>query len=75
MSKKHFIAIADAIREHNTVARRRRDSGIPCAMFLPDHLETLADSFKRENSMFNRERWLSYVAGACGPNGGEIKRK
>lgn len=22
---------------------------------------------------FNRERWLAYIAGTCGPNGGAVK--
>lgn len=65
MTKKHFIALADAIKEHN-------QQGIP---FLPSQLDTLASFCKLANSNFNRERWLDYIAGECGPNGGKLKDK
>lgn len=65
MSKKHFIAIANAIRIHNSHADITD-------MFSRAQLETLADAFKRENSNFMRERWLDYIAGECGPNGGAL---
>lgn len=57
MTKKHFIALADAIR--------RYDHG-----FNANQLNTLADFCESQNPNFNRERWLDYIAGHCGPNGG-----
>lgn len=65
MTKKHFIALANAIREANT--HYSDPSGYP---FNPQTIEVLADFCEEENSNFNRERWLSYIAGECGPNGG-----
>jgi hypothetical protein len=65
MTKKHFIALADAIREHNSIAVNNGDTP-----FTASQLETLADAFQHENSNFMRERWLAYVAGQCGKNGG-----
>jgi len=59
MSKKHFIALADAIKKQGN--------------FQLDHLETLAEFCRSQNSNFKRERWLSYIAGECGPNGGKVK--
>ena len=63
MSKRHFIALANTIREFNT--NPSRDD-----MFSQENIEALADFCKSQNSNFNRERWLSYIAGECGPNGG-----
>jgi hypothetical protein len=58
MTKKHFIAMADAIRAANT--------------FTPEQLNTLADFCRGQNPNFNRERWLGYIAGRNGQNGGRI---
>jgi hypothetical protein len=67
MTKKHFIQIADAIREHN------RTCFPEGGHFNESHLLTLADQFRRINPNFNRERWLDYIAGRCGSNGGKVK--
>ena len=67
MSKKDFIALADSIREHNRVIIHSDEH------FTAQHLDTLASFCKSVNSNFKRERWLSYIAGECGPNGGDIK--
>lgn len=61
MSKKHFIALADAIREHN--ARNQEP-------FTDKQIMALADFCETQNPMFKRERWQDYIAGTCGPNGG-----
>jgi hypothetical protein len=61
MSKKHFIALANAIREHNCCNGPKFDTG---------QIETLADFCKSQNPEFKRERWLAYIAGECGKNGG-----
>ena len=56
MSKKHFIALADHIRL----------SGL----FSEKQIESLADYCQSQNPRFNRERWIAYIRGECGPNGG-----
>jgi hypothetical protein len=61
MSKKHFIRIADAIRDHN---RRGMDR------FSAAQLETLAGVLREQNPAFKTDRWLGYIAGENGPNGG-----
>ena len=33
----------------------------------------LADFCAAQNPAFNRERWLAYIAGDCGSNGGKRK--
>ena len=69
MTKKHFIALADAIREHDETFA---PSG---SEFTPEQLRTLAGFCKAMNFQFNQERWLDYIAGKCGKNGGKIKPK
>jgi hypothetical protein len=64
MSKKHFIALADHIRDANKYGYAR---------FSSEEIETLANFCRNQNSRFNRERWLAYIAGECGPNGGKRK--
>lgn len=68
MSKKHFIALADAIREHNASEGHTLRGD-----FNQMHIEVLADFCQSQNPNFNRGRWLAYIAGECGSNGGKIK--
>jgi hypothetical protein len=68
MSKKHFIALADNIRAHNKVAAH--NTGFTA--FTPDQLETLADFCRSQNYNFKGERWIAYLRGECGPNGGKL---
>ena len=70
MTKQDFIALADAIAEHNRIAR---NTGVTDT-FNAYHLETLADFCRSQNSNFMRERWLGYIAGENGKNGGSIRK-
>ena len=63
MTKKTFIALADAIRDWND----RPFGGAP---FRKEQIEYLADFCRQQNSNFMRERWLGYIAGTNGKNGG-----
>lgn len=67
MTKKHFIALADMIREHNNCAATK--DGI-FDKFTEMQLIALAEFCRDSNPRFNRSRWLAYIAGECGPNGG-----
>ena len=62
MTKKHFIALADAVRKHNKLYVYE---------FGEFQLKTLADFCQSQNPRFDRQRWLDYIAGKCGPNGGK----
>jgi hypothetical protein len=64
MTKKHFIALADFLKQYTSGFQRSGEK------FTPRQIELLADFCKSQNSNFIRERWLSYIAGECGPNGG-----
>ncbi len=72
MSKKDFIALANAIREHNRY-QQTFSSKDRLQLFTEDQISILADFCQSQNSNFNRERWLSYIAGECGPSGGKVK--
>ena len=74
MTKKHFIALADTMKYQK-----------PCQIAKPkgyaDRLETwqniingLADFCASQNPNFNRERWMDYIDGKCGSNGGKVKK-
>jgi len=65
MTKKGFIALAAMIRDYNEEAD---SSGFP--RFSLRQIQLLADFCYQQNEDFNRERWLGYVAGTNGPNGG-----
>jgi hypothetical protein len=66
MTKKHLIALADAIRVHNRI------NGNTTSAFATIHVATLADFCQSQNPNFNRSRWLDYIASKCGKNGGKI---
>ena len=61
MSKKHFIRLAQYIRT---------EVGYKDA-FNDNQIDLLARFCAEFNPNFNRERWLDYIAGKCGPNGGK----
>lgn len=67
LTKKDFIHLADSIRENN---RRALGAEKDRVLFDANQLETLADFCQESNPNFKRDRWLDYIAGHCGPNGG-----
>lgn len=69
MSKKDFIALADVIRE------REPEKQTEEWFQWVGTKHALADFCAAQNPRFNRERWLAYIEGECGPNGGAITRE
>ena len=67
MSKKHIIALANNIKNHNRLV------GDHYSRFQYQHIRALAEFCKEQNPRFNAHRWMSYIAGECGPNGGKVK--
>ena len=43
--------------------------------FNEEQIALLATFCASQNPRFNRERWLDYIAGKCGPSGGAVKPK
>ena len=74
MTKKHFIALADVMRDLKP--SRLMDSALYGArnyQYLRT-LDELARFCKSQNPAFNRERWIDYINGECGPGGGKVKK-
>ena len=69
MTKQHFIALADAIRDNNRTAETCPEY----TAFTPTQLNVLAAFCSQQNSRFDRAKWLGYIAGTNGQNGGKIK--
>ena len=70
MTKKHFIALADAIgyaRGH-AMAGENPEAELAGVMAAAEYI---ANACKEANPNFNRERWLGYIAGTNGKNGGK----
>ena len=68
MSKKDFIALADTLKAVRASYGTNWDPNLFRA--CDDHVKALADFCQAQNPNFMRERWLDYIAGECGPNGG-----
>jgi hypothetical protein len=71
MTKKHFIALADSIRVHNTIKRDVWGKNAERMTFNDEQIDALANFCQASNSNFNRERWLGYIKGENGPSGGK----
>lgn len=65
-SKKDYVALADHIKMHNKITS-------PENHFNDTHLNSLADHMKSQNGAFMKDRWLGYVKGSNGKNGGAPK--
>lgn len=63
MTKRHFIALADHLRSMTH----------ECPALTASQLERMADFCQSQNPRFNRGRWIGYIKGENGPNGGKIK--
>lgn len=64
MHKKQVIQIADTIRTlpNQTPVEKAYFEGVIC---------TFADMLQRGNPLFKRERFIGYIRGENGPNGGK----
>jgi len=56
MTKKHFIALANHIK-----------NSLPY-VYTPQTIESLADFCMTQNTRFDRDKWLNYIAGLRSPN-------
>ena len=68
MTEQNFIALADRIRNWQAWAKVEPYHFVE---LYQNHIEMLADFCQDQNPGFDRQRWLDYVAGTHGPNGGK----
>ena len=82
MTKKHFIQLADVIRDLMPTPNAQAEDGvyhIPGDSFTGAvrqweiTRDSLADFCAAQNPRFDRARWLGYIAGTNGPNDGAVK--
>lgn len=72
MTKKHFIALADAFRRSRTyVGDGPFLNNQSMRQWCADR-EAVATELMIANPRFNRNRWMDYIDGKCGPNGGKL---
>ena len=75
MTKKDFIIIAEALREASQQANiRAGQTGVDMNAGVGFATRFLADALSLHNERFKKERWLAYVAGTQGPNGGKVRQ-
>lgn len=78
MSKKDYIAIADALRPFAAIAAAA-DTNEPLDLGYQRATEqilgALAKAFACDNSRFDAGRWFDYLNGLRGPNGGAVKAR
>jgi hypothetical protein len=65
ITKKYLIAVGQLIKD----ARGTSDE------FSTSQIHSMASMFRRHNPRFSRERWIGFVMGVNGPNGGAIRRR
>jgi len=72
MTKKDFIALANTLRAVRASYAPHWDANLFRA--CDDHEKAIADFCQAQNPLFNRDRWLAYIAGQCGPSGGKVTK-
>lgn len=79
MTKADFIALADTTRAtrpepSKTVNGTQIFAGAQAAKLEQWNAtrDALADMCAKSNPAFKRGRWLDYIAGKVGPNGGKV---
>ena len=70
MTKKHFIALANVARDFRGSINWYDPSD---SIDVQTVINRLADFCQSQNPNFKRDRWLDYIAGKCGKNGGAVK--
>jgi hypothetical protein len=74
MTKKHFIALGDATKTLINSTLKDNDGNEVARCFNEWQQKMIVDTFARalsgQNITFNKARWIGYVKGENGPNGG-----
>ena len=72
MSKKHFIALAQVFMDTKPQPNGPTWDYAEAILQWERIRNALADFCEDQNPRFNRERWLGFIAGENGPNGGKV---
>ena len=72
MSKKHFIALAQVLMDTKPQPNDPTWDYAEAILQWERIRNALADFCEDQNPRFNRERWLGFIAGENGPNGGKV---
>jgi len=81
MTKKHFIALANTIRTLKpfdlevNAGREQVERHWGASQQWERTVSDLARFCASMNGNFDRELWIRYVNGECGPHGGSLQRK
>ena len=67
MTKKHFIALADALRAEKPGTNWDANKHVQWGL----DVKAIANVCAAHNPNFNLGRWLGYIAGTNGPSGGK----
>lgn len=73
MTKRELIALADSIRDYNEKAFPHGTNTSSPLKFTHTQIIRLADFCQAHNPKFKRDRWLGYIKGENGPNGGQLR--
>jgi len=68
MSKKDFIKLADALRAQKPQPNWSKNKMVQWRL----DVNAISDVCLSQNPNFKPSRWLDYINGECGPNGGKI---
>jgi hypothetical protein len=71
MSKRDFVALADSLRAEKPGENWNPNKQVQWEL----DVKAVADVCARSNPRFMRERWMDYVNGLCGPNGGSLRKR
>ena len=69
ISKRDFITLADALREERPGKNWDANKHVQWEL----DVRAVARACKGLNWRFKLERWMAYVRGECGPNGGNLR--
>ena len=74
MSKKDFIALADALRPVLEGPVMVHETGKPVKTIQGELVNALCAFMRGQNAQFKEGRWRAYLAGECGPSGGDLRK-
>lgn len=63
MTKKNFVALAEYLIDREGY----------CQPFTPEQIDHLANFCHAQNPNFDRDRWIAFIKGEVGKNGGKVK--